>query len=90
MKIAEDNPRFHPYFMRPAHIHPETFSVGTAVMNALFPSIKVRELAVVMIDTALNGNDKQVMENADLLRKSRMIEDVDYVKPPNHFSLVAY
>ncbi|KAE9966940.1 hypothetical protein EG328_008511 [Venturia inaequalis] len=90
LKIAEENPRFSPYFMRPAHIHPEYFTVGTAVMNAIFPSIRVRELAVVMIDIALNGTDKQTMENADLLTKGRMIEDVDYVKPPSHFSLVTF
>lgn len=90
MKIAEENPRFNPYFMRPAHIHPEDFSFGTAVINALFPSIKVADLAVAMIDTALNGNDKQTMENADLLRKSKGLSDVNYVKPPNHFSLITY
>ncbi|TID14181.1 hypothetical protein E2P81_ATG09060 [Venturia nashicola] len=90
LKIAGDNPRFTPYFMRPAHIHPEYFTVGTAVMNALFPSIRVKELAMVMVDTALHGNDKQTLENADLLQKSRIIQNADYVKPPNHFSLVTF
>lgn len=76
--------------MRPAHIRPENFSPSTAVLNALFPSIKAKELAVVMVDTALNGSEKQTMENIDLLRKSRKIADVNYAKPPNHYSMISY
>ncbi|QDS71311.1 hypothetical protein FKW77_001766 [Venturia effusa] len=90
LEIAENNPRFKPYFMRPAHIHPEYFTIGTTIMNTLFPAIKVRDLAVAMVDIALKGNDMQTLENADLLRKAKQVADGGSVKTPNHYSMITY
>lgn len=56
--------------MRPAHICPEQFSVSTAILNVLAPSVKVQDLAVVMIETALKGSDEQTLENPEIVKKS--------------------
>lgn len=68
--IAEKHPQFIAYFMRPGHICPEHFSVRTAILDVLAPSVKVKDLAAVMIDTALNGGEEQTLENHESVSKS--------------------
>jgi hypothetical protein len=73
--IAEKHPQFKPYFMRPAHICPEHFSVSTAILNVLAPSVNVNDLAAVMIDTALNGGEEQTLENHEIVSKSTTLTE---------------
>lgn len=56
--------------MRPAHICPEHFSVSTAILNVLAPSVKVRDLAAVMVETALKGSNEQTLENPEIVKRS--------------------
>ena len=43
------------------------------IMGALSPSIYVNDLAVAMIDVALNGNDTLIMENDEISKRGKEI-----------------
>lgn len=69
------------YSFRPAYIYPvdarKEPNVGYKIMRALYPlvkllgekySIKSKELANAMFNVGMNGADKQILENLDILK----------------------
>jgi hypothetical protein len=76
IEIARKNPQFKAYFMRPAHICPETFNISTAILNVFAPSVKVQDLAAVMVETALRGGDEQTLEHPEIIQKSTTCPEI--------------
>jgi hypothetical protein len=58
--------------MRPAGVLPKASSgVKDAMMGMTLGSIKVDQLAAVLVDTAVNGSKVQTMENRELGKRGR-------------------
>jgi hypothetical protein len=58
--------------MRPSGALPKASSgVKDAMMSMTLGSIKVDQLAAVLVDTAINGSKVQTMENRELGKRGR-------------------
>jgi hypothetical protein len=58
--------------MRPAGVLPKASSgVKNAMMGMTLGSIKIDQLAAVLVDTAVNGSKVQTMENGELGKRGR-------------------
>lgn len=57
--------RFESYIMRPGMVLSKEMTIRSLVFG-LGPSVKVDALAQVMIDLALQGNERQVLENNNI------------------------
>lgn len=57
--------RFESYIMRPGMVLAKEMTIRSLVFS-LGPSVKVDALAKVMIDLALRGNERQVLENNNI------------------------
>jgi hypothetical protein len=58
--------------MRPSGVLPKASSgVKDAMMSMTLGSIKVDQLAAVLVDTAINGSKVQTMENRELGKRGR-------------------
>lgn len=63
IEIARGNDGFETYIMRPGGILPENTSMVMSALASLVPSIRVDQLARVMVAVALNGCEEQTLEN---------------------------
>jgi hypothetical protein len=62
---------FEAYIMRPAFVLGKEKTWGNAVKGGLPYSIRVDELAAVLLDVAENGAEKDTWKNADLKKRGR-------------------
>jgi hypothetical protein len=72
IEFSEKTKGFESYIMRPAGVLPKVSSgVKDAMMGMTLGSIKVDQLAAVLVDTALNGSKVQTMENKELGKRGK-------------------
>ncbi|KAF2100557.1 hypothetical protein NA57DRAFT_54635 [Rhizodiscina lignyota] len=71
--IAKRNSGFETFIMRPAGILPEHPSLSYTIAGAIIPSVKVTELAAVMIDVAVEGAKEQTLENGEIARRGKAL-----------------
>ena len=64
------------YIVRPAFaLKKDMWSPTPTIISAggMIPTVKVDELAATMIKIAIDGSERQIWENKDLVRKGREI-----------------
>ena len=66
LQLAKERPHeLEAYIMRPAFVLGKERTMGNA-LGGLLPSVRVDELAAVLLDVAENGAERKTWENADL------------------------
>jgi len=73
IEISEKFAKFKCYIVRPGGILPEKTGFGMAAMGAMIPLVKVNELAIVMVEIAVEGFQAQTLENSEIVTKYRTI-----------------
>ena len=68
--ITKVHPGFETYIVRPGGILPKDSSVVMSVLRGFVPSIKVTELASIMVEIALSGHGHQTLENSEIAKLS--------------------
>jgi hypothetical protein len=68
---AKDKKSFETYIARPAGVMAKDSGAVISAIMSLVPSIKVDKLAATLLDTAVNGGQKQTMENGDLVCRGK-------------------
>ena len=63
---------FDTLIVRPAVVLPKEGGTKTAILG-LAPSVNVEELAAVMVDAAVNGSKRQILENEMLKSQGRAL-----------------
>ena len=63
------------YIVKPGYVLASSNSLPNMLVS-LSRSIKVNELAAVMLATALEGSKKQVMENGEMITQARALLNV--------------
>ena len=71
LDVTARNPSFETYIVRPGGILHVTPSILEAVAGSVLPSIRVDDLAKVMIQLATTGDSKNLWENAELLAEAK-------------------
>ncbi|KAE9382008.1 hypothetical protein N431DRAFT_491273 [Stipitochalara longipes BDJ] len=71
LEFGEKSDGFDVYIARPSGVTPKERGVLKSVAAGLVPMIRVNELAAAMLDIAVNGAQKQTLENRDLVSRGR-------------------
>jgi len=71
MSLAEAQPdRFDAYIMRPGMVMSSELTLRSMVL-CLTTSVRVDVLAGAMLDLALEGGEKKIWENADIIQANK-------------------
>ncbi|KAJ7478701.1 hypothetical protein B0H11DRAFT_1864441 [Mycena galericulata] len=65
--------RWETYIVEPAMVLPKEGDVLRRLWGFLVGSVKVEELAAVMIDVVSNGNKDKILQNAQIVEKGRIL-----------------
>lgn len=71
--LEEKHKGFSVFIERPMAIIKESPTMREILTGAVLPSVRVNDLAAVMVEAALVGQDSQVYENKDIARKGKSI-----------------
>jgi hypothetical protein len=66
--IAKKENRFNVWCARPSGVLPSNAGIFESLMGKLYGAIKVNDLAGALVQIALNGNQKQIIESDELAR----------------------
>lgn len=73
LALSEKYPGFEVIVERPMGIIKEAPTVREILVGAVFPNVRVNDLAAVMVEAAIEGQDQQVYENKDIARKGKSL-----------------
>ncbi|KAI9761671.1 MAG: hypothetical protein M4579_000905 [Chaenotheca gracillima] len=65
-ELAESEPKFDPYTVRPGNVMPAQPNILHSASSYAFPSVGVDRLAARMLELCKNGSDKRIYENDEI------------------------